>query len=598
MELQRLGPYRLDRILGSGGMGTVYAGVDDETKHEVAIKVLSRVLGNNPAFRDRFSAEIETLKKLHHPHIVELFGYGEQDGQLFYSMELVNGRSLQDELQSGIRFDWSDVSRIAIQVCQALKHAHDRGVIHRDLKPANLMWSAEKLIKLSDFGIAKLFGGNHITAVGSVIGTADYMAPEQAESKNVTHQSDLYSLGSVMFALLARRPPFLGTSVAEVLHALKYDPPPPIKRFAPATPEPLQEIIHQLLQKDPALRVANAYVLSNQLRAMEYGLTSPTRIEGSDSDLDVDDSSEELSDVTQHDENASMQRTVEHEVSDIDAGDGNADGTPTRFVQDQASDGGLLTGNGDDRFTSIDDEQRLPPAPTSAPLPPDYGAWMKISLGLLAIGVFSFLGWRSSQPDTADELFQRIEAAVDDGRVSASSSDIEDFLERFPDDERTTTVRQHLDHIELDRYRQRLTREARRAGGAETLVPAELAYLDALRWEHEASDRTEQKLHALIQFFQLDPESDPPGDDKATGRCISMARKKLQQLRASARHWRQQIQHEIQQRLQFAEQIENENPEKARQILQAIVRLYGDQPWASPQIETARQRLARLPSAQ
>src|SRR5882757_1279958 len=160
MHFEQLGPYRIGRQLGRGGMGTVFAGVESASGEAAAIKVLSAALAHVEGFRERFESEIESLRKLRHPNIVRLLGFGEQDGLLFYAMELVEGKSLEEELRSGRRFDWDEVTDIGIQVCRALKHAHDRGVIHRDIKPANLMYTAEGEVKLSDFGIAKLFGNS------------------------------------------------------------------------------------------------------------------------------------------------------------------------------------------------------------------------------------------------------------------------------------------------------------------------------------------------------------------------------------------------------------------------------------------------------
>jgi len=195
MQLEQLGPYKIGRTLGRGGMGTVYAGVSLESGEDAAVKVLSAAMAREEGFRERFEAEIESLRKLSHPNIVKLFGFGEQDGHLFYSMELVDGHSLEEELQAGRTFDWRETTDLAIQVCRALKHAHDRGVIHRDIKPANLLLAADGTVKLSDFGIAKLFGNSGMTADGGVLGTAEYMAPEQADGRPVTHRCDLYSLG-------------------------------------------------------------------------------------------------------------------------------------------------------------------------------------------------------------------------------------------------------------------------------------------------------------------------------------------------------------------------------------------------------------------
>ena len=179
MALEILGPYRIGDPIGRGGMGTVYRGVNEETGKSAAVKVLSSVLYNDDTFRERFEAEIETLKTLSHPNIVQLYGYGKEDGHLFYAMELVEGTSLEEELQNGRRFQWREATHIGIEVCRALKHAHDCGVIHRDLKPANLLLNDQDQIKLADFGIAKLFGYTQMTAQGATLGTADYMAPEQ-----------------------------------------------------------------------------------------------------------------------------------------------------------------------------------------------------------------------------------------------------------------------------------------------------------------------------------------------------------------------------------------------------------------------------------
>src|SRR3954469_24672366 len=251
MQIERLGPYKLSRLLGRGGMGAVYAAVNEATDEKAAVKLLAGHLADDEAFRLRFKQEIESLKRLLHPHIVQLYGYGEEDGHLYYAMELVEGRTLQDELTVGRRFNWREVARIGIAISQALKHAHDRGIIHRDLKPANLLVDAFDHVKLSDFGIAKLYGGTNVTAAGGVLGTADYMSPEQARGEQATSRCDLYSLGCVMYALLAGRPPFVGKTILEVVAALQNDDPLSVRYWTPETPEPFDKIILQLLEKDP-----------------------------------------------------------------------------------------------------------------------------------------------------------------------------------------------------------------------------------------------------------------------------------------------------------------------------------------------------------
>ncbi len=275
MQPTQLGPYRIIEQLGKGGMGYVYRAVDDTSGEAVAVKVLSPQLAMADGFRDRFEGEIESLKTLRHSGIVRLLGYGEQDGALFYSMELVEGASLEEELRAGRRFNWREVAEIAIQVCRALKHAHDHGVIHRDIKPANILLTKNERVKLADFGIARLFGGTQLTTAGGILGTADYMPPEQAEGRPVTARCDQYSLGGVMYALLAGRPPFKAKNLPEMLQLQRYAEAEPVRRYAPETPEQLEQIVMQLLSKEPADRFPNTLVLSKLLEAMLLAFVRP-----------------------------------------------------------------------------------------------------------------------------------------------------------------------------------------------------------------------------------------------------------------------------------------------------------------------------------
>src|SRR6056297_2763570 len=271
-DFETLGPYRVEAKLGQGGMGSVYRGVHIKTGQRVAIKVLASQMSEQPRFRRRFAGEIETLKKLRHPHIVRLIGHGEERGGLFYAMDLVEGPSLLEHLRKVKRLDWDTTIGFAIEICSALKHAHDFGVIHRDLKPANLLLEPEGGIKLTDFGIAKLFGATEHTAAGSVLGTADYMAPEQAVGGQVTPRTDLYALGSLMYACLAGRPPFGGRNLTQVVYGLKHETPAPLDLVLPDVPEELAELVHELLEKDPQQRPPTALVVSKRLQAMRAGL--------------------------------------------------------------------------------------------------------------------------------------------------------------------------------------------------------------------------------------------------------------------------------------------------------------------------------------
>ncbi len=276
---ERIGPYRIVSKLGRGGMGLVFQGEDEAAHQTAAVKLLTGDMALNEDFRERFKAEIETLRKLNHPNIVRIFGYGEQDNQIFYSMEYVSGGSLESQLSNGRTFGWREVARFGVEMAQALRHAHDRGVIHRDIKPGNLLLTDDGTLKLSDFGIARLFWKARVTGAGNVIGTAEFMGPEQAEGRGVDPRTDLYSLGAVLYVLLARRRLFDAHSMMEMIAKQRTEKPAPLRSVAPDVPREFAEIIHRLLEKDPDRRFATATVLQRRLESMleSHSLTSEAR---------------------------------------------------------------------------------------------------------------------------------------------------------------------------------------------------------------------------------------------------------------------------------------------------------------------------------
>ena len=229
MDPTRLGPYTIRCQLGRGGMGTVYEAVDPSGT-AVAVKTLRAHLGDIAGVRRRFESEIEALKELRHPHIVRLLAFGEEEGRPFFAMELVRGHSLEELLKAGRRFTWEETVATALEITRALKAAHDRGIVHRDLKPANLLFpdaeGPDDGVKLADFGIARLFGDSRQTQAGTVVGTAEYMAPEQAAGEPVDQRVDLYALCLVMYAMLVGRPPLRGPDLADVLRRQQRETPP------------------------------------------------------------------------------------------------------------------------------------------------------------------------------------------------------------------------------------------------------------------------------------------------------------------------------------------------------------------------------------
>lgn len=276
MHPQQVGPYQIVSRLGHGGMGAVYEAVEPRSGKAVAIKVLAAHLTDDPGVRSRFETEIATLKSLQHPGVVQLLAYGEDDGQPYFAMELVRGQALDKLLRNGRRFTWRETVIVASAVARALKLAHDSGVIHRDLKPANLLVPDNGTladIKLADFGIAKFFGAAGHTAAGNVVGTAEYMAPEQAAGKPVDARADIYSLGLVMFAMLTGKPPFRAGHYTEVMRMQQSMSPPRLTTVLPDLPESLDQLIQRMLAKNPAERPASVLALGRLLDSIEGTIT-------------------------------------------------------------------------------------------------------------------------------------------------------------------------------------------------------------------------------------------------------------------------------------------------------------------------------------
>ncbi len=248
-------------------MGTVYLGEHCETGVQAAVKVLPASLAREPGLVARFTREIDATRKIENPHVVKVYESG-ADGEIyFYAMEYVDGDTLTSKLLREKRIDWRQVVDFGVQICKALKAAHNAGVIHRDLKPSNLLISNEGVVKLTDFGVAQVFASGRLTVTGGVIGTAEYMSPEQAQGKRATKQSDIYSLGAVMYVMLTGRPPFMGKTNLEIAQKHKYGQFDSPRRVVPEIPHWLDEIVCTCLEKRPEDRYPDAYVL--QLRLAE-----------------------------------------------------------------------------------------------------------------------------------------------------------------------------------------------------------------------------------------------------------------------------------------------------------------------------------------
>jgi serine/threonine protein kinase/Tol biopolymer transport system component len=287
-----LGPYRVDHLIGSGGMGQVYRATDTRLNRSVALKVLSRALASDPKFRTRFQREAHVIAALTHPNICTLYDVGHypatEGGQAvdFLVMEYLEGRSLAARLENG-PLPVDQAVTVAIDVADALAAAHRQRIVHRDLKPGNIMLTKGGA-KLLDFGLAKLAASlvadgvsraltapPGLTAEGTILGTLQYMAPEQLEGRDADSRTDIFAFGAVLYEMLTGKKAFEGKSQANLIGAIMHAQPTPMAASQPLTPKALERIVVTCLEKDPDARWQSARDLSRELRWVAQDATEP-----------------------------------------------------------------------------------------------------------------------------------------------------------------------------------------------------------------------------------------------------------------------------------------------------------------------------------
>jgi serine/threonine protein kinase len=273
------GRYRLQTVLGRGGMATVWRGVDERLGRSVAVKLLDKADTADPAMLQRFDREARTAGSLTHPNIVAVYDVGRDNGVPYLVMELIDGTSLATLLAGGpLPVDKAvDVAR---QICDALAVAHAQGVVHRDIKPANILLTTTGTVKVCDFGIARLIHQHQtdLTAPHTAIGTSGYMAPEQASGAVVDARADLYALGCVLYAMLTGHPPFIGDNPLTVLWQHRHQTAASVASVRPTTPPDLDVLVSRLLAKNPADRPATATEVRDLLVASAQTAAPPTRV--------------------------------------------------------------------------------------------------------------------------------------------------------------------------------------------------------------------------------------------------------------------------------------------------------------------------------
>ncbi len=256
---RQISEFEVGDVLGVGTVGTIHRATEKSSGEHFAVKKLHPGVSQDQLIRARFRREMAILERLNHPHIVRYYGGGEDDGTLFYVMELVDGGTVKGLLQIKGVFDWPIVVEVTRQICSALQYAHNNGVIHRDLKPSNLFLTKSGEIKLGDFGIARDLDRSDITTNGMTVGTHAYMAPEQITGdKAVSGKADLYSLGCCLFEMLVGRTPFQGDNFAQLFEQHLRTDAPHVRDFSGSCPLELDTLVSRLLEKNPEDRPFNA----------------------------------------------------------------------------------------------------------------------------------------------------------------------------------------------------------------------------------------------------------------------------------------------------------------------------------------------------
>lgn len=641
-EFEYLGPYRLGKVIGRGGMGSVYEATHAKSGEQVAVKLIAQHVADDMRFRRRFDAEIETLRRLRHPGIVRLIGYGEESGRLFYAMELVHGESLQQRIRDVKRMNWLPAVDIAIQVTSALKHAHDMGVIHRDLKPANLLLTSCNEVKVVDFGIAKLFGYGDQTLAGSVLGTADYMAPEQATDGPITPRTDLYSLGSVMYAMMAGRSPFAGKKLVQVMDALKHDRAVPLDLINPDIPHEVVEIVHDLLEKEPQNRPPTAIAVNKRLKATRAGLqrgrTVAVRDEATQNESIRHDHSDERSDTQQSyltdglrpDEIDNAAHLVsDYEKTNLDVASSRSDPSDDFLSQgdDRATAGmGVLAATASPSATAAESSGRSQNKPDhSAPAPPtsfqtvehddaDRGHfrgatastpghhWLQIAsfatmLTILAGGVYMFV--RATRVPSADAIFASLQTAADTNELRLNESLMDRFLVHYPDNEHARQVQEWKHQADLDRTMKRLSARARQIGGVSKLHPAAQKFAEAIElrttspleagkkletWLHVFADDGLKKVDTSMQFEQVEPLI-------TMSELTRLAREELPPLQTQDKKTvlADPRVTTLQKRIKASETM---GAAERAQLLRGLIEMCEDDPWARPVVDEAATKLA------
>jgi serine/threonine protein kinase/Flp pilus assembly protein TadD len=257
--------YKILEKLGEGGMGVVYKAVDNKLERTVAIKFLPRYISANSEERERFKIEAKAAAALNHPNIAHIYAIEETEDEMFIVMEYIDGNELKEKIESETISTEAAIN-IATQITEGLEAAHKQGIVHRDIKSSNIMIDNDGKVKIMDFGLAKIRGGTELTKIGSTVGTAAYMSPEQAKGDDVDNRTDLWSLGIIIYQMLSGVLPFKGDYEAAVMYELLNEDPPGLQSFRSDIPDELLKLTFRLMEKDINKRISSASIVLEELK--------------------------------------------------------------------------------------------------------------------------------------------------------------------------------------------------------------------------------------------------------------------------------------------------------------------------------------------
>jgi serine/threonine-protein kinase len=277
---QTLSGYRLTRVIARGGMGVVYEGVQESLDRPVAVKVLYTHLNNEAMFVERFEREARAAARLRHPNIVRILDFGSDNGLLYMVMDLVDGESLRERLTrihgEGLTLRTGNIMNVVQKVGSALAFAHQLGYVHRDVKPGNILLAKDGQVFLSDFGVVKIVGNNQLTVAGAVIGTPEYMSPEQSSGElDIGPAADQYALAVVAYEMLVGRAPFQAPTPVAVMRMQANDPPPPPSTLVPWFPPATESVLLRAMAKAPADRFPDMQSFVDNLLAASAATPLP-----------------------------------------------------------------------------------------------------------------------------------------------------------------------------------------------------------------------------------------------------------------------------------------------------------------------------------